>query len=202
MLFRSALPRPKKIKRIGRRLWVPKMKTLLKYITPVLIIICVGLLNRYLDIKMSKKINGPLEYRYPLILTYMLCACLLAPLLLFIAPESVVEDARPQFLFMGICGSLLISISIFYCKLYAITIEPYSIRFGAFLKNEIRYESIRAVKYHWVNNGRYIKLTLATGQSKTFEKGVEDFDGLAKAIYQRLNKSIVAFSATGKASFV
>jgi hypothetical protein len=170
-------------------------------IVPLIIIVLVGSLNRYLSVERSKNVAEGGEYRYPVSIVYMLYACLLSPLFLFIAPDDVVKDAQAQFVFMGIFAVLIIVASIVYCSRYAIKLKKDAIEFGAFSKREIKYKSIKLAKYHWVNNGQHLKLTLDTGASKTFERGVVDFDGFVKALYQKLDKASVSFSSAGRGSF-
>jgi hypothetical protein len=158
-------------------------------------------LNKYIYYISSKNKNITSTYKYPKMIIYMLYACFTLPLLLSLAPDSLSLGARGQFKFIEISSSLIIIFLIVYCSRYAITMSAKNIEYGAFFKSEISYESIRSVKYQWVNNGQFIKLTLDNGKSKTFEKGVDDFDGLAKALYRMLDKRRVVFSAVGKANF-
>jgi hypothetical protein len=140
-------------------------------------------------------------FRYPRIIVQMLYVCLGLPLMLFFAPDSAVQGARSQFVGMACLSLILIVLAIIYCSIYTIKIGDDSIQVGAFIKRRIPFQSIRAITYHWVNNGQYLKLALSTGRIKTIERGVANFDGLAKSLYRRLDKSQVTFISKGQAQF-
>jgi hypothetical protein len=140
-------------------------------------------------------------FRYPRIIIRVLYVCLGLPLMLFFAPDSAVQGARSQFVVMACLSLILIVPAIIYCSVYTIKIGDNSIEVGAFIKRQIPFQSIQAITYHWVNNGQYLKFTLSTGRNKTIERGVANFDGLAKALYRRVDKSQVTFISKGQAQF-
>jgi hypothetical protein len=142
-----------------------------------------------------------MTFRYPRTITQMLYVCLGLPLMLFFAPGSAVQGARSQFVVMACLSLILIVLAIIYCSAYTIEIRDDSIEVGAFIKRQIPFQSIRAITYHWVNNGQYLKFALSTGRNRTIERGVANFDGLAKALYRRLDKSQVTFISKGQAQF-
>jgi hypothetical protein len=170
-------------------------------ISPIIILVLVGALNKYLASKRLFAGDGGYEYKYPGVVTNMLYVCFLLPLFLLVAPDGVVHGARAEFIFMAILSFVIIVLTILYCSLYVLRLGADSIEFGAFKRNAIKYGSITAVTYHWVNNGQYLKVMLLEGRSKTFEKGVSNFDGFAKALFRKLDQEKVTFSAIGEARF-
>jgi hypothetical protein len=140
-------------------------------------------------------------YRFPQgILGVIIFFAVAVPILVLLLPDSVVTDARPLFNWAAALCGLLLLYGWAYLKLFKITLAEHSVTYGAFFPRTIDLTTVTKIHYHWVNNGRSLRLYSGKKRIGIFEGGIEHFDDLAKSMRLRIPETAVA-EAVGRASF-
>lgn len=149
----------------------------------------------------SGDIAAPQVFMYSRgIIKIIFASAIFLPLVLLLLPDSVVQDARPLFDFSAFVFAGLLLLFWAYLYRYKIVVSRSQIKYGAFKISSIDLSCVTSIKYHWVNNGINLKLFCKSKRIGYFEGGVENFDGFAKAVRQRLPNEAQA-ETIGRASF-
>jgi hypothetical protein len=145
--------------------------------------------------------NAAHVFMYPRgILKGVFACAIILPLVFLLLPDAAVQDARGLFNFGAIVFGGLLWFSWIYLYRYRIVVTRNEVRYGAFRMSSIDLKQVTAIKYFWVGNGIHLKLLSGSRRIGYFEGGIENFDGFAKAIRQRLPNDVHA-ETVGSASF-